>query len=358
MKRCPTCQKEFADSMRFCQTDGTPLIDSADAEQPLDPYKTVVGQPPPDDPFKTVVGGAGAQSKDNDILQLPEEPADPMKTMVVSPGDWKKDEASSATGSDSSMPEPPKFNEPDLNPPPFGDLSPQSSSSTGDIFGSGSSSTAPPPFEPPSEPKISDSPFGQPPSSSPFQSPFEQQKSSFEPPSPFDAPAPPPQFDAPKPPPFKEPESPFANQQPFDQSPFGQPQNPLGQATNDPFSNPSPQAEWNPPPAPVQNWQDQQLGANTPFQPPVVTGSGGQNQTLAIVSLVLGILSLPCCGWYIFGIGALITGFIAKGKADNDPGNYGGRGMALAGIIMGAISLVLGIIVTILYILGAFAGRF
>ncbi|HEX9959832.1 MAG TPA: DUF4190 domain-containing protein [Pyrinomonadaceae bacterium] len=349
MKRCPTCQKEFADSMRFCQTDGTPLIDSAEAAQPVDPYKTVVGQPPPDDPFKTVVGGAPEQSKDNDILQLPDEPADPMKTMVVSPGDWKNDQSSSTAGSEPSMPEPPKFNEPDLNPPPFGDLSPQPPSSTGDIFGSGSSASAPP-FEPPGEPKISDSPFGQPPSNSPFQSPFEQQKSSFEPPSPFDAP---------KPPPFKEPESPFGNQQsPFDQSPFGQPQTPLGQAGNDPFSNPSPQAEWNPPPAPVQNWQDQQLGANTPFQPPAVSGSGGQNQTLSIVSLVLGILSLPCCGWYVFGIAAIITGFIAKGKADNDPGNYGGRGMALAGMIMGAISLVLGIIVTIIWLAGGLVGRF
>jgi hypothetical protein len=351
MKRCPTCQKEFPDSMRFCQTDGTPLIETAETAPPEDPFKTVVGQPPPDDPFKTIVGGSGSsssdieQSKDNDILQLPDEPVDPMKTMVVSPEDWKKED-SSASASEPPVPAPPKFNEPDLNPPAFGDLSPAPpSSSTGDIFGSSSSSSS----QPPSEPKISDSPFGQPPSGSPFQSPFEQQKSSFEPPSPFDAPAPPP---------FKEPESPFGNQQPFDQSPFGQPQNPLGQAASDPFSNPSPQAEWNPPPAPVQNWQDQQLGANTPFQPPPVSGSGGQNQTLAIVSLVLGILSLPCCGWYIFGIGALITGFIAKGKADNDPGNYGGRGMALAGIIMGALSLVMGIIVTILYILGAFAGRF
>ena len=41
MKRCPTCDKTFDDSLRFCQTDGTPLVDDA----PLDPYKTIVARP-------------------------------------------------------------------------------------------------------------------------------------------------------------------------------------------------------------------------------------------------------------------------------------------------------------------------
>ncbi|MDQ3801507.1 MAG: hypothetical protein M3384_18960, partial [Acidobacteriota bacterium] len=300
MKRCPTCQKDFPDSMRFCQTDGTPLVEPTASAPPDDPFKTVVGQPPPlEDPFKTVVGGSGSAGQppqENDILQLPEEPADPMKTMVVQTDDWKKAEP--------SAPEPPKFSEPDLNPPAFGDLTPPPPPrSTGDILGSsggssGSSSAEEPPSESPGEPKISDSPFGQPPSGSPFQSPFEQQRASFEPPpSPFDAPSTPP-FDAPKPPPFKEPESPFGSgsqQSPFDQSPFSSPgASPQAGGGSDPFASSSPQAEWNPPPAPMQNWQDQNLGANTPFQPP--PAAAGQNNTLAVVSLVLGILSFFCLG--------------------------------------------------------------
>lgn len=367
MKRCPTCQKEFADSMRFCQTDGTPLVDVADASEvaPLDdPFKTVVGQPPPDDPFKTVVGGQGGsagagfggdQSKDNDILQLPDEPADPMKTMVVSPEDWKKDEPSVSApfGGESSMPEPPKFNEPDLNPPPFGDLSPQPPSSTGDILGSsGSSSSAsapppPPPFDLPGEPKASDSPFGQPPQGSPFQSPFEQQNSSLEPPSPFDAPSAPPPFDAPKPPPYQEPETPFGGSQqtPFDQSPFSTPQAP---PASDPFSNPAPQAEWNPPPAPMQNWQDQSLGADTPFQPP--GAAAGQNTTLAVVSLILGIASFLCLG-ILGSIPAIITGYIQRNNIKSNPSEYGGGGMAMAGMILGGINLVLTLIIFVIYIL-------
>jgi len=360
MKRCPNCQKEFPDSMRFCQTDGTPLVEPVEAAQPEDPFKTMVGQPVLDDPYKTVVGG-GEQAKEDDLLQLPEEPADPMKTMVVSSEDWKKEESSAPPSSEPSMPEPPKFNEPDLNPPVFGDLSPQPPSSTGDILGSGGSSTSgSTPFESTNEPKIGDSPFGQPPTGSPFQTPFEQQNSSFEPPSPFDTPAPStPPFDAPKPPPYKEPESPFGSQQsPYDQSPFSQPQSPLGQPVNDPFGSQSPPAEWSPPPAPVQNWQDQNLGANTPFQPPV-TGSGGQNQTLAIVSLVLGIVSLICCyAQIIIGPAALITGFLARKNANTNPAENGGGGLALAGMITGAIGTLIGILLLILQVLGAFVGRF
>jgi hypothetical protein len=305
-----------------------------------------------EDPFKTVVGGSAAdQSKDNDILQLPDEPVDPMKTMVVSPEDWKKGD-SSAPANEPPVPEPPKFNEPDLNPPAFGDLSPQPPSGSGaDIFGSGGiSSSGGSSSSTPNEPKISDSPFGQPPTGSPFQSPFEQQKSSFEPPSPFDAPQPaPPPFDAPKPPPYKEPESPFGSQPtPFDQSPFAQPQSPSGQLGNDPFASQQPQAEWNPPPVPVQNWQDQNLGANTPFQPPPT--NAGQNNTLAVVSLVLGVLSFLCLG-VLGSIPAIITGYMQRNNIKNNPSEYGGGGMAMAGMILGGINLVLTIIIFVIYAL-------
>ena len=338
MKRCPNCQKEFPDSMRFCQTDGTPLVDAQPAPPIEDPFKTVVGGAAAEnDPFKTVVGGGISQPpKEDDILQLPEEPADPMKTMVVSPDELRREIESApplkkpAESAPPKPEEPPKFGESSLNPPVFGDLSPQT---PGDVSGAPKEQT-PPPFEPPSA-----SPFGQPPASQPFQPPFEEKKSAFEPPpSPFEQPSSQPPMDAPKPPPFKEPE-PFGKQaSPFDQSPFGQPQ-------NDPFAQ---QGEWNPPPAPVQQWQEQGIGANTPFQPPAV--AGGQNNTLAIVSLVCGILSICLCG-VATGVPALITGFMAKNNADKNPTEYGGRGMALAGMITGAIGTILGILGLIYYVI-------
>ena len=42
MKKCPTCNKTFEDSMRFCQTDGTPLVDD---EPAFDPYATIMAKP-------------------------------------------------------------------------------------------------------------------------------------------------------------------------------------------------------------------------------------------------------------------------------------------------------------------------
>ena len=82
----------------------------------------------------------------------------------------------------------------------------------------------------------------------------------------------------------------------------------------------------------------------------------GQNKTLAIISLICGIASLICCSWFLPGIAAVVLGFMARGKAKANPAEYGGAGMALAGIITGAISLVMGVIVIILYLAGAMAG--
>jgi hypothetical protein len=111
------------------------------------------------------------------------------------------------------------------------------------------------------------------------------------------------------------------------------------------------QTEWTPPPAPVSEWQNQNIGSNTPFQPPPT----GQDQTLAIVSLVCGILSILCCG-LITGIPAIITGYMAKNNVDTNPNQYSGRGMALAGMILGSIGTVLFIIGIILQIaLGGFS---
>ena len=411
MKRCPKCQKEFPDSMRFCQTDGTSLIEAAASSPasppspPLeDPFKTIVGKPH-EDPFKTVVGGGSQQQgKDDDILQLPDDksqPAggeggiDPMKTMVVSPDDWKREESSSTPGSSSPFGEsssaPPKFDEASLNPPNFGDLSSSSEPPrwSSDLSGGGGSSSSgsgsPSPFSPPANepksfeppPKQQDSPFGQPPSGSPFGSPFDTPssppKSTYDPPSsPFDDPKPQASsspFDAPPAPPFKDPESPFGGglgssgqkqQSPFDNSPFSQPPSPFGSAggSSDPFAPASnqPMGDWNPPPAPVQSWQDQGLGANTPFQPPAA--GAGQNQTLAIVSLVSGVLSCLCCFSIITGPAAIIMGFMAKGKADADPANFGGRGLALGGMITGVVGTLIGLAAIIIQLFFGGIGRF
>jgi hypothetical protein len=74
--------------------------------------------------------------------------------------------------------------------------------------------------------------------------------------------------------------------------------------------------------------------------PPLPTGqTAGQQNGLAITSLVLGLLSLVCLP-VLAGIPAIICGHLARGRARRLPGLYGGAGFALAGLIMGYVSFV------------------
>jgi prepilin-type processing-associated H-X9-DG protein len=66
-----------------------------------------------------------------------------------------------------------------------------------------------------------------------------------------------------------------------------------------------------------------------------------KSSTLAIVSLIFGILSLVC-GGPIFGIPAIIFGMLAIGKVKK--GTASGKGLAIAGITTGAVGVVLVIV--------------
>jgi hypothetical protein len=68
--------------------------------------------------------------------------------------------------------------------------------------------------------------------------------------------------------------------------------------------------------------------------------------------MILGIISIPlaCCGWggIIFGLAGAILGYL--GRKNAAAGLATNRGQAQAGLICGAIGLVLGIVVLILSI--------
>ncbi len=302
MKKCPTCERTFEDSMRFCQSDGTPLVDDA---PPLDPYKTMVARP--DEIAAGLSASLGASEPaakvEEEVLQLPVE-ADPLKTMYASEEEIRKEMEAHDSKDEQVMdipplaPEPPKFTEPSLSPPSFGDPSPP-----------------PSPFAP------SESPFGQ--TTPPIPSPFDNPKpSTYEPP-------------APNFPEFKDPEPVISN------------------VASETFQPQSPAApEWTPPPAIEPSFQQE------PMQNPSFTPSpaaGGPSQTLAIVSLVAGILGLTvCCGALVPSLVAVVLGFMARGKANSDPANYGGAGLALGGLITGVIG-VIGSIIVLIYVLLNFA---
>jgi hypothetical protein len=81
-----------------------------------------------------------------------------------------------------------------------------------------------------------------------------------------------------------------------------------------------------------------------PQQPPyAVTKTNGY----AIASLVLGILGLCCC---VLGLIGLIFGYIGKGQIERSGGAETGSGLAVAGIVLGWIS-VAGVIVWILILI-------
>lgn len=75
-----------------------------------------------------------------------------------------------------------------------------------------------------------------------------------------------------------------------------------------------------------------------------VTPAPAQRKGLAIASLSLGIISVPTLGLcFVGGIAGIILGTIALGKIKSNPGVYGGKGLAIAGIITSSLSLLLAI---------------
>lgn len=296
MKKCPTCGKEFEDSMRFCQIDGTPLVD----DKPFDPYATIVGtvatmKPAPSEPEATTGASSTAIDVPEDVLEIPE--ADPMKTVTVSDAEMR--EVLETASAAAEMPaeeikaDALEAEVPHVAPPSFGDLTPP-----------------PSPFAAPGH--VDEAPMRAP-------DVFEEAvKDPSESTTLVQPPEAPPQFETP---------------------------------------TAAPVAEWTPPPAPDASWQNQEIGANTPFQPPPAgVAAGGQNKTLAIISMITGIVGFLCCSSiFIVGLAAIVLGFIANSKASGDPNAYGGKGMAWAGIILGFVSLLVGAIYWILIATGTLA---
>lgn len=142
--------------------------------------------------------------------------------------------------------------------------------------------------------------------------------------------------------------------------PFAEPPKQSSQSQQDPYqplfgSQPPAQyssqgkqshPEWQPPPPPVQGWGNNAVGANYAYtQTP--------QQGLAMASMITGIVSCTigmCC--YIgtaTGPVAIILGIIALVQIKNDPKRHTGKGMAIAGIITGALYFVFIALFLVLY---------
>jgi hypothetical protein len=67
------------------------------------------------------------------------------------------------------------------------------------------------------------------------------------------------------------------------------------------------------------------------------------NNPLAGWALGTGIASLTCCPFLILSPVSIVLGVIALSQIKQHP-NQGGRGLAIAGIVLGCISLLMGIL--------------
>ncbi|MCX6898044.1 MAG: DUF4190 domain-containing protein [Verrucomicrobia bacterium] len=81
---------------------------------------------------------------------------------------------------------------------------------------------------------------------------------------------------------------------------------------------------------------------SNPTIPPLISNTSAAPATsaLAIWSLVLGILSF--CGGCITGVPAIILGILALTKINKPPAALKGQGLAIAGLVTGAVGALFG----------------
>lgn len=93
-------------------------------------------------------------------------------------------------------------------------------------------------------------------------------------------------------------------------------------------------------------------GYGGPDQPAYGQGGYGAQppgtSVMAIISLVTGIIGILCCTWFVFSIAATVLGFL--GKKEIAEGKKTGKGVAMAGLILGIAGIVIGAIVWIVLI--------
>ena len=115
-----------------------------------------------------------------------------------------------------------------------------------------------------------------------------------------------------------------------------------------------------PPPAPQPyGWANDTPAQWTPPPPPAIRGPATQQQTLAAASLILGIIGITfgwICGGPFFAVFAVVLGIVALFQIKKSPLQYGGKPMALIGVILGAIVLVIYLVIMAILMIMLFAG--
>lgn len=81
-----------------------------------------------------------------------------------------------------------------------------------------------------------------------------------------------------------------------------------------------------------------------PMLPAPVYAPPSQTDSKAIISLILGIVSILCCGFgMLFGIPAIVLGAMSKRDINRSGGALGGDGMAIGGMVTGGLSTLISV---------------
>ncbi|HXD29840.1 MAG TPA: DUF4190 domain-containing protein [Pyrinomonadaceae bacterium] len=105
------------------------------------------------------------------------------------------------------------------------------------------------------------------------------------------------------------------------------------------------------PPAPV--W-------TPPPPPPVYPGvRNQQTQNVAILSLVFGLAAITfgwICGGFFLALAALILGLVALSQIKKNPTKYGGKPLAIGGIVTGGFVFAINFVLIAIWIIALIVG--
>ena len=75
--------------------------------------------------------------------------------------------------------------------------------------------------------------------------------------------------------------------------------------------------------------------------PPLLTAQAPRRRQsgLAVFSFILGLCSFALCLGAISGLPAIIIGHVARRRATRSPERYGGKGLAISGVVLGYLSI-------------------
>ena len=104
-----------------------------------------------------------------------------------------------------------------------------------------------------------------------------------------------------------------------------------------------------------QNQPNQQM-YQPPFQNPATIPSS-QDQTLPIVSIISGaasvVLTFCCYMGVLLGPIALVTGYLGMNNANKNPDVYGGKNLAIIGMVLGGVGFIFSILMLIFFFIAS-----